>query len=358
MQNASKKILLFMPTLQQGGAERVMSILANEWASDGNQITLILFAKNIPFYTLDKNIDVVHLNFDNKKRHFFKLFDFIRAFFVLRLQIKRQQPDFVLSFMDRYNLIVILASKFLNTKVFVSDRANPYEYVPKIVAIARRIIYKKATGIIAQTELAKKYLFSQTKHKNIEVIHNPVKVFEKSKNVQKENIILNVGRLVPEKGQHFLLDMMANLNIVDWKLIILGDGFLRKELEKKIKILNIEDKVELLGTVSNVEDWMFKASIFVFSSISEGFPNALVEAMASGLPCVSFDCDAGPRDVIRDNYNGFLIPIGDVNFMTQKVTNLILNENLRIQIGKEAMKIQDRLKISKIAKEYLEFCIK
>lgn len=358
MQNSPKKILLFIPTLQQGGAERVMSELANEWCSLGNKVFLVLFAKNIPFYALDENIEVIHLGFDNQKKYLLKLFDFIRAFLALRRQIKNVKPDFVLSFMDRYNLIAIMASQFLNTKVFVSDRANPYEYVPKIVAISRKFIYQLADGIIAQTQLAKKYLISQTHHKNIEVIHNPVKAFDSSKSKQREKIILNVGRLVTEKGQFYLLDMMAKANLNDWKLVVLGDGFLRNDLENRIKALNIGDKVELLGTVSNVDDWLFKASIFAFPSISEGFPNALVEAMAAGLPCVSFDCNAGPNEIIDHEKNGYLVPVGDVETFTSYVLNLIDNPTIRKEISIEAKKIAKKLDCKNIAQHYFNFCTK
>lgn len=353
----NKKIVLVMPTLMQGGAERVMSELANEWANNGHQVKIILLVKSDVFYTLNPKVELVALNFDNDNSHIItRSISSLGILFRLRQQIKSSHPDFVMSFMDKYNVITIVSSFFLKVNVFISDRANPFEPIPKPVEIARRMVYRFAKGIIAQTSLAKEVLFEKTKNSNIKVIPNPINGFSSTVKSDKEPIILNVGRLVREKGQHYLIEMMANLQSDDWKLVILGDGPLREPLQEQIDKLNLNDKVFLKGTVSNVEEWLAKSSVFAFSSISEGFPNALVEAMASGLPCVSFDCDAGPRDIINHQKNGFLIPLGDVKSFTNAVQNLIDDSNYRKEIGTEASKISELLNSKSIAEKYLQFC--
>ena len=163
--------------------------------------------------------------------------------------------------------------------------------------------------------------------------------------------------MVTEKGQKYLIESFSKINHLDWTLVILGDGPLRNELESQIELLNLKERVILLGTVNNVDEWLARASIFAFSSISEGFPNSLSEAMSAGLPCVSFDCDAGPRDLIIDGLNGFLVPLKDVFEFSKKINQLILNPDLRLSIGQEASSIGTRLDSTKIAHEYLRFLV-
>lgn len=352
-----KKIILVLPTLNQGGAERVMSELANEWANNGHQIVIVLLTKSTLFYKLDSKIELVNLGFDIDENKIVKFFDSFNLLFKLRKYIKRNNPDFVLSFMDKYNIFTLIATSFLNVNIFVSDRNNPKGVIPKKIELLKKLFYNNAKGIVAQTSLAKEILSNKTHHNNIRVIPNPIKNISNNSDIEKEKIILNVGRLVFEKGQHYLIEMMTHFKHEKWKLVILGDGPLREKLQSQIDELDLNDKVILMGSVKNVDEWLNKSSIFAFSSISEGFPNALIEAMVSGLACVSFDCDAGPRDVLQNNINGFLIPLHDINLFKNAVQKLIENDNLRNKIGLEAYKVSDRLNIKKIAQEYLDFCL-
>lgn len=352
-----KKIILVLPTLSQGGAERVMSELANEWASNGHNVLLVLLVKSPRFYKLDSKVELIDLAFDNEGNKFVKFIDSIKLLIRLRNLIKCKNPDFVLSFMDKYNVLTLIASFFLNVNIFVSDRNNPKEIIPKEIELLRKLLYRNAKGIIAQTSLAKEILFCKTNNSNIKVIPNPIKNFSSISNFKKEKIILNVGRLVPEKGQHYLIEVMAHLKLDKWKLIILGDGPLREELQKQIDDLNLNENVFLMGSVKNVDEWLRRSSIFAFTSISEGFPNALIEAMVAGLACVSFDCDAGPRDVLQDNINGYLIPLYDITAFKDVVQKLMGDDFLRNKIGLEARKVAESLSTKKIAQEYLNFCV-
>ena len=177
--------------------------------------------------------------------------------------------------------------------------------------------------------------------------------------VEKEKIIINVGRLVKEKGQMHLIRAFAKLEASNnWKLVLLGDGYLRKDIEEIIQELKIEDRVFLAGAVKNVDEWLNRASLFVFPSISEGFPNALLEAMAIGLPVISFDCDAGPRDIIENNLNGILVNLGDEEDLYQQINSLINDEGKRKKLGEEALQVKYKYDLKNIANQYLEFCTK
>lgn len=352
--NTNMKIILVIATLTQGGAERVMSELANQWTREKHDVHIVLLAKSELFYKLNEDVIVHQLGFENRNP-LQKIFSEINVFFKLRRLLKNETPDFVMSFMTKYNIFTIIASSFLKLKIFVSDRSNPNKQLPFIIKIMRNISYRFTAGIIAQTTLSKDLLKNTIKDANIKVIPNPVKKIHQYPLIKREKIILNIGRLIPQKGQSYLIDAFSLINDMSYKLVILGEGPLRKDLEKQIEFLGLKNRVLMPGSVVNVDEWLAKASIFAFSSVSEGFPNALIEAMAAGLPCVSFDCDAGPRDIIVDNVNGFLIPEMNINLMSDKIKELIINPNLRIKIGREALKINTQLDKEIIAQKYLLF---
>lgn len=349
------KVVLVIPTMRQGGAERVMSELANTWSIQKHEIHLVLLAKSENFYYIDDNVIIHNLGFSYSGL-FNKVFNELKVFFKLRKILKEQKPNFVLSFMSKYNILTILAASYLNVRVFVSDRSNPKKHLPFLVSFLRKITYRFAHGIIAQTSLAKSILEKQTGNRNVAVIPNPLKSISIYENIKKEKIILNVGRLVNEKGQTYLLDAFTKIKNTEWKIAILGDGPLHDQLKKQAEKLGLKDQVIMPGAVNEIDSWLAKASVFAFPSVSEGFPNALVEAMAAGLPCVSFDCDAGPRDIIIDGQNGYLVPVRDVELLADRLETLINNAEIRTQLSKEAAKIVNGFAVEKISDNYLAFC--
>ena len=350
------RIALFIPTLKQGGAERVITILANKWIAQGHEVHLILLENELSaFYDISSKVILHSLNFTYKGK-INRALQEVKAFYKLRSTIAKMRPEFVLSFMTKYNVLVIIATMFLKVKVFVSDRSNPNLKLPQPLPFLRKHLYKFASGILAQTHMAKEIIVGNTGNKNVKVIPNPLSSFKFNKNVIKENIVLNVGRLTEEKGQKYLIDSFSKLNNDDWKLIILGEGKLRPSLERQVEGLKLKDKVILQGSVKNVDEWLAKSSIFAFSSISEGFPNALVEAMAFGLPCIAFDCDAGPRDIIENGNNGFLVELKNVNEFSKKMELLIEDVELREEISNKAVQVRQKLDENVIASKVLKFC--
>lgn len=235
------------------------------------------------------------------------------------------------------------------------DRSNPKKKHPILIRLLRKITYKNATGIIAQTSLSKEQLWKQTKNKNIKIIPNPIREVKLYSNLDREKIIINIGRLVPEKGQKYLLEAFSLLESSEWKLVILGDGPLRQSLTDLAKNLGIQDRLIMPGSVKNVDEWLARSSIFAFSSISEGFPNALIEAMAAGLPCISFDCDAGPRDIIKDGKNGFLIPNKNTHLLTKKLNELIKHPNIAKDISNSALDVRNDFAKNHISKILFDF---
>lgn len=349
------KMSLVIPTMKQGGAERVMSELVNHWAEAGHIVTLILLVKCKHFYPIHKDVKIIELGFENKGS-INKIKNEIKLFLELRHLLATLSSDFILSFMEKYNIFTLLATRGLKERVYISDRSNPNAKVPFMIKYLRRLTYRYADGIVAQTRLAKEVLERETKNVNISVIPNPLKEVKEYIDISREKIILNVGRLHPLKGQSNLLDIFSEAKLGGWRLVFLGNGDLLDELKEKTKILGIEDSVDFLGEVKDVDIWLSRASIFAFSSLSEGFPNALAEAMAAGLPCISFDCETGPSELIEDRKNGFLIPLNNKELFIEKLELLASDEKLRNSIAEEAKSINQNLKIDIIASKYLSFC--
>ena len=350
-----KTIVCVIPTLMQGGAERVMSTLVNEF-SKSHKVILVLLTNSELFYEVPKSVQVLQLGFVNKGG-IYRVFSEFQTFFKLRKVLRKSHPDSVLSFMEKYNILTLLASAFLGLRVYVSDRSNPLRAIPTTLRILQKKTYPYAAGIIAQTSLATEVLYKLTSHKNIRLIPNPLRPVQTFPELQREKLIINVGRLVPEKGHQYLLESFSRLTDLEWTLVVLGDGPLRGALENQVKKLGIGERVMMPGSVKNVDEWLARSSIFAFSSVSEGFPNALIEAMAAGLPCVSFNCNSGPSDIIIDGKNGFLTRTGDIDLFCDRIMALIQSEDDRVRIGTKAKKTALEFDKMSISKQYLDFML-
>jgi len=350
-----RKIALLIPSLEAGGAERVMATLANEFARHNDlRIFLILYVKPIVFYELNDNIQILKLNFNFKR--YSKIITIIKIMLFLRKRLKNIQPDFLLSFGGKYNSVVLITTLGLGIKTFISDRSRPgisYGFLPDLL---NPFIYKLAHGIISQTNYAKEYIYSKTKHKNIKVIPNPIFQFNPSCS-ERENIILNVGRFISTKRQDELIKMFIEINPKDWRLVLVGEGpNLGRCKEIAVKSL-IGDRIHFIENTHDIQRFYKISKIFAFTSISEGFPNALAEAMVAGCACLSYDCLSGPSELIRDGENGFLIKLGDKEQYKSKLSELIENKELVYKFSLEAQKIVNIYNPKIISHQFLQFMI-
>lgn len=350
------KVLMVIPSLGSGGAERVLSGLANDWIEKkACSIEIVILMQGDEFYHIDEKIKIHHLNYSANGS--LKFFNLIKLLINLRGLIKSIKPDVCFSFIRQSNILTLLATKYLNCKVVISERDSPNAFVSKIYRYLRKKLYPSCSGIIVQTQEYKKFVLNEIGNLRQEVIPNPVRDID-IKNISRENIIISVGRLIPVKGHKYLLEAFSKCKNKDnWKLVILGDGVLKNDLLEQAKELNIQDKVELLGATKNVDEWLSKSSIFAFTSTSEGFPNALAEGMSAFLPCVSFDCTTGPRDLIKHNHSGYLVEVGDIDNFSLNLDNLIENSNLRNRMGYNAKEIANSLNFNKISNRYFDFLV-
>jgi glycosyltransferase involved in cell wall biosynthesis len=272
----------------------------------------------------------------------------------LRTRLLALEPDVVLSFLFNNNFLTLLALRGTHVPVVVSER-NVIKSERRIDhhAFLRRITYRWAHNVIAQTQSAKADYLEQTGLDRCIVIPNPIKRLAPASTATDATVILSVGRLVVQTGHHLLLDAFARLSAPAWRLVIVGEGPEKVALERRAAELGVAERTEFCGWKSNVDDAYAKASVFVLPSLREGFPNVLAEAMASGLCCVSFNCDFGPQDLIVESENGFLVPVGDVDALALRLQYVIDHAEIRATVGAKAREVSLRLDICAISDLYL-----
>lgn len=353
------KLLFIIPSLQSGGMERVMSQLLNEIAKNNNlELHLILYGiRREIFYDIPESI-IIHrpsFRFNNSYRFFFTL----KTLFFLRKETKKINPDTILSFGEMWNNLVLLSLLKLRYPVYVSDRGKPGKSLGIIHDQLRKILYPMASGVIAQTKHAEKFYKKFVIPSKIVVIGNPIRIQEEVNFSSRENIILSVGRLIDTKHHDELIKSFLKINKLDWKLIIVGGDALNQKqsinLQEIIKNNGAEERVILAGEKANVESYYNKSKIFAFTSSSEGFPNVIGEALSAGLAVISFDCVAGPSEMIINNKNGFLIELFNYNEFEIKLSQLMEDEKLRFRLGNEGRISIRKFDKGVVANLYLKF---
>ena len=343
-----KKITFVIGGMSRGGAERVISILANHYAKLGWKTDIVMLLSNKVGYELNESIYLVDMTRKTQN----KILGAPHWVMSFRKYAKENNPDIIVSFVARINVVVLLATLGMNKKIIISERNDPsMDGRSRFLDIATRILYKKARKIIFQTKRAADH-FTGTIQKNSLIIPNPisVKCFVQT-NVNHK--IVSVGRLAKQKNHKMLIDAFAEVikKHPEYQLWIYGEGSERNELEMKISEYHIEDKVFLPGNIPNIHQEISDAEIFVLSSDYEGLSNALLEAMMMGIPCISTTC-AGSDEYIKDGYNGLLVSIGDSEKMRLAIERLIEDDVLRHHIGKTGKQSVEQCDSQIVMKEW------
>jgi GalNAc-alpha-(1->4)-GalNAc-alpha-(1->3)-diNAcBac-PP-undecaprenol alpha-1,4-N-acetyl-D-galactosaminyltransferase len=350
------KVTLVIYALGGGGAERVMSIVANYWISQGWDVTLImLVAPTQPsFYQLDPRIKLKPLGVAGDSANLVAAIgNTWQRVKILRQEIIASQPDVVISFMNSVNVYAILACWKLNIPIIVSEHIYPGATdANKIWQFIMKWAYRYADLVTVLTQNALPFYPAAQGYRTI-VMPNPVTtpaiVVEMARLLPTPSLIA-IGRLNPQKGFDLLIKAFARIQAKypDWQITILGEGSMRSELEDLRSQLQLTDRVHLPGLVTNIQDYLDQADLFVMPSRFEGFPMALCEAMACGLPVLATDCLSGPRDIIENGVNGVLVATEDVDALAAGLDALMSNPAQRQQLAQNAPQILDRFGVERV----------
>lgn len=315
------------------------------------------------FYELHPRVKRISLDLASESRNILDgLWQNIRRVVALRRLLRGIQPEIALGMMTTANIMLALAAWGLpNVHTIGSEHIHPTQYP---LSYTWKFLRSKAYGLLnavtALTSEGENWLKNNTNAKSVLLIPNAVtwplpehepRISPRALCQPNKQILLAVGRLDEQKGFDWLVEVFSNLahKHSNWDLIILGEGSLRTILEKQVRESGLEKRIFLPGRVGNLSEWYESADLFVMSSRYEGFGNTLVEAMAYGLPAVSFDCDAGPRDIINHGLNGLLVPPCDLVALTSTLDNIMRDDALRLRLAERTADVREQFSMKGIA---------
>lgn len=347
------KILFYIHSLSTGGAERTVAYLSKYFVNKNHQVTIILNTNKI-FYDVDKRVKIYTLDYKKGSR----LRQVISRIKLFRRAVREYNPDVVICLM----YTAIFYTLFINRKIKVigSERSNPENNL-LMDRILKHVLFNRVDGMIFQTLSAQKYYPKKIRENSI-VIPNAIgnefiKNINSSPVSNRRKVISAVGRLNESKDYITLLDAfkIVHKKFPKFQLEIYGEGKQKDQLVDYVNRLDLEKYVKFMGVDKKAIIKISDSTCYVLSSISEGMPNSLIEALAIGLPCISTDCNYGPRDLIVDGYNGMLVPIKNPMKLADAIIFMIENPDFSKKCGDNALKIRDKLSVENIAEKYLNY---
>ena len=354
------RVLIFIHSLHGGGAERVAADLSAHWAQAGRDVMVVTQADaRDDAYTLHPAVrrEVLHTAGGGGGLH--GVLANVRRVRALRRVLRQFQPDIVLAIMTTASVLAVLAARGLPCKVIATEHTHPpSQALSGLWQRLRRLTYPRAARVVALTRGTADWLSRHVPGSRLAVIPNPVHwPLSRTEPVlpppatDGHRRLLAVGRLHPDKGFDLLIQAYARVAEAhpDWDLVILGEGGERARLQAQIDAAGLGARVALPGRVGNVGDWYGSADLYVLSSRFEGLSNTLLESLASGLAAVCFDCDTGPREVVRDGIDGVLVrPNGDVPALAAALAGLMDDAATRQAMAQRAVEARERFSAQRV----------
>lgn len=353
------RVTLIIPSLDAGGSERVMTTMANYWTTKGWDITLLTLddGRQPPFYELAPSVEHIALGVAVPSAHWLiRIWNNVQRLRIIRQAIVRSSPDVVISFLHRTNVMTLLATRGLQVPVVVSERNDPRGKFPgRVWDTLRNWTYPWASQVVVMVANMVE-AFSPRIQRLCQVIPNPVHLSHElagrmySGTKKDEQIVIAMGSLQEQKGFDRLLKAFAQVapKHPGWVLEIWGEGPLRQSLELLCDAYGLHERVRLPGRTKQPLMQFRRADLFVLSSQFEGFPNVLCEAMACGLPAISFDCASGPGDIIRHGVDGILVPPGNVEQLAKAMDWLMRDAAVRKCLAARAPAVRERFALDKV----------
>ncbi len=353
------RTLIFIHSLHGGGAERVAVDLAGHWAAAGREVMILTQAEG-DAYPVPAGVQRRALGTDGGGGGGLRgILDNLRRVRALRAVIRDFKPEIVLGMMTTSSILAVLAAWGLPAKVIATEHTHPpSQQLSGMWQRLRRLTYPRAARVVALTRGTADWLARHVPGSRLAVIPNPVHwPLPRSEPrlpppaVPGRHYLLGVGRLHPDKGFDVLIDAYARLagRFPDWDLLILGEGDERARLAAQAEAAGLAGRVYMPGRGGNVADWYESADLYVLSSRFEGLSNTLLEAMASGLAPVSFDCDTGPREIVREGVDGLLVrPVGQADALADALAGLMSDPQARARLAAEAVTTRERFSAARV----------
>jgi glycosyltransferase involved in cell wall biosynthesis len=351
------RIAFVIYSLSAGGAERVASTLINYWVNAGEQVTLVtLDSVEKDFYRIDARVKRIALGLTSESKNWREFIgNNLERVQSLRALFRSSEFDVVVSFIDKANVLVLLATLGLGVPVIVSERIDPRRYaVGRVTAGLRRLLYPHARAVVVQTRSIGQWARRIVRKEAIYVIPNPISEpflgSHGSNGRSAHHTVVAMGRLEPQKGFDRLLTAFAKCAArhPEWTLRIVGEGSERARLQALVVKLGLESRIRLDIVTEEPEKVLRDSDLFVLSSRYEGFPMVLLEAMACGLPVISFDCPTGPREMIRDGIDGVLVRPDDVEALTKAMDSLMGAQQERQRLAARAVEVSERFGLPRV----------
>ncbi len=346
-----------------GGAQRVMTSLANEFSRRGINTYFITFDGVSDFYPLDPEVRVIRLNAGRRKsklkRRLILPYSWSVRIVKMCAHMRKIRPDVVIPFLLIPAILALACCKILHAPIVGSERNDP-SVLSKFRKLILRSVYSRMDGFVAQSDVMKAYAERHYGLKNTVTIPNPLSSSQIAPPAsEKKNVILTVGKLMEQKNHALLIDAFTKIHTKypDYQVHIYhGEDTLRQELETKIRQNGMEDKILLCGVEIDAIKKHNYAKLFVLPSDYEGYPNVLVEAMANGIASISTDFASGSaRDIIQNGVNGILVPTKDVDALAKAMDNVLGDDNLRRRLETNGRDIFAKTEISVIADKWLDY---